>query len=180
MTATATERTALGDASLNRVWYLDVNTGTVETPTWVPVNGISEFKDNLDVNPIDVSDFSSDGWSDSQGGTKSWGVETKVWRKRQVTAVTYDPGQEFLRGLNGKSVHIRWYEMGGDGTEGADAFPRVEAYEGRASVKWAPDGGNFDAARSVTVTLTGKGPRLEIDHPEPNVATEGTGGGTSG
>lgn len=169
---TVTARESLGDASLNRVWYLDVNTGTTGTPVWTPVNAISEFKDGLEVDDIDVSDFSSDGWADSQGGTKSWSVELKVWRKRRRTVVAYDPGQEALRNLNGETAHVRFYEMGGSGNlADSNAFPRDEAYEGYVSVKWSPDGGGFDAARSVTITLTGKGPRTSITHPSPNLPT---------
>ena len=55
---TVTARETLGDVILNGTWYLEVNTGTVETPTWTPVNGI--YEDGLDSKSIDVSDFSSD------------------------------------------------------------------------------------------------------------------------
>lgn len=170
MSTTPVERTQLGDAILNGTWYLDVNTGTPESPTWAPVNGIYDFKDTLDGKEIDVSDFSSDGWADSQGVGKSWGVDFKVWRKRQLASAAYDPGQEFLRLHAGESVEIRFYEMGGDGSAptSASSQPRVEAYQGRVSVKWSPDGGKVDDAKSVSVTLTGKGRRTAITHPDPN------------
>ena len=102
-------RTQLGDALLNGTWWLDVNTGTTETPTWTPVNGIYDFKDALDGKDVDVSDFSSDGWADSQAVGKSWGVDLKVWRKRQLSSAAYDPGQEFLRLANGGAVEVRFY-----------------------------------------------------------------------
>ena len=166
---TVTAREQLGDAILNGTWYLDVNTGTAETPIWTPVNGIYDFKDTLDSKEIDVSDFSSDGWADSQAVGKSWGVDFKVWRKRRLSAVAYDPGQEFLRLHNGESVDFRFYEMSGDGTL-TTGDPRVEAYTGLGSVKWSPDGGKVDDAKSVSVTLTGKGKRTAITHPDPNSA----------
>lgn len=171
MSTAPIERTQLGDAVLNGTWYLDVNTaapGATEA-TWTAVNGVYDLKDALEMKDTDVSDFSSDGWADSQPVGKSWSIDCKVWRKRQRQAVAYDPGQEFLRLHNGESVEVRFYEMSGDGTK--DGHPRVEAYRGRVSVKWSPDGGKVDEARSVSVTLTGKGKRTEIAHPAPNATT---------
>ena len=170
MTATPVERTQLGDALLNGTWWLDVNTGTAEAPTWTPVNGIYDFKDVLDGKDTDVSDFSSDGWADSQAVGKSWSVDVKVWRKRQLASAAYDPGQEFLRLRASESVEIRFYEMSGDGTS-ASGHPRVEAYQGRVAVKWSPDGGKVDDPKSVSVSLTGKGKRTSIAHPQPNTTT---------
>lgn len=167
MSETPVDRTQLGDAILNGTWWLDVNTGTTALPVWLPVNGIYDFKDGLDAKDIDVSDFSSDGWADNQSVGKSWSVEFKVWRKRQMAAAAYDPGQEYLRLHAAESVEIRFYEMGGDGTT-ATGQPRVEAYKGRVSIKWSPDGGKVDDAKSVSVSLTGKGKRTAITHPEPN------------
>ena len=160
-------RTQLGDALLNGTWWLDVNTGTAAAPTWTPVNGIYDFKDALDGKDVDVSDFSSDGWADSQAVGKSWGVDLKVWRKRQLSSAAYDPGQEFLRLANGGAVEVRFYEMSGDGTT-LTGHPRVEAYQGRVAVKWSPDGGKVDDPKSVSVSLTGKGKRTSITHPKPN------------
>lgn len=166
----ASTREQLGDTILNRAWYLDVDTTPTAAATWAAVNGISEFQQALDVAGQDVSDFSSDGWADSQAGGKSWTVTAKVWRKRRTGTVAYDPGQEYLRLKNGETVHVRYYEMGGDGSAaGSGSFPRVEAYEGRAFVKWAPEGGSYDAPSAVTITLTGKGARTAITHPAPNV-----------
>ena len=167
MSTTPVARTQLGDAILNGTWWLDVNTGTSAAPTWTPVNGIYDFKDSLDGKDIDVSDFSSEGWADSQAVGKSWGVDLKVWRKRQLAAAAYDPGQEFLRLHAGDSAEIRFYEMSGDGTT-ASGHPRVEAYQGHVAVKWSPDGGKDDDAKSVSVSLTGKGKRTSIAHPQPN------------
>lgn len=160
-------REQLGNVILNGTWYLDVNTGTVAAPTWTAVNGIYDFKDTLDAKSIDVSDFSSDGWSDNQNVGKSWGVEFKLWRKRRSASVAYDPGQEFIRLANGTSIQVRFYEMSGTGVI-ATGDPRIEAYTGTVSVAWSPDGGKFDDGRSVSVNLIGKGKRTSITHPGPN------------
>lgn len=167
MSTVPVARTQMGEALLNGTWWLDVNTGTTESPTWTPVNGIYDFKDALDTKDVDVSDFSSDGWADSQYVGKSWGVDLKVWRKRQLAASAYDPGQEYLRLRAGGVAEIRFYEMSGDGTT-ANGHPRTEAYTGFVGVKWSPDGGKVDDPKSVSVTLTGKGKRTSITHPKPN------------
>lgn len=166
---TVAAREQLGEVLLNGTWYLDVNTGTAGTPIWTAVNGIYDFKDGLDSKSIDVSDFSSDGWADNQNVGKSWSLEFKVWRKRRTASVAYDPGQEYIRLNNGESIQCRFYEMSGDGST-VTGDPRVEAYEGLVSVKWSPDGGKFDDGKSVSVTLTGKGKRNSITHPDPNEA----------
>ena len=160
-------RTQMGDALLNGTWYIDVNTGTISEPVWTAINAVYDFKDGLDSKDTDVSDFSSDGWADSQAVGKSWSVDLKVWRKRQQAATAYDPGQEYLRLHNGESVEVRFYEMSGNGTA-ESGHPRVEAYQGRVAVKWSPDGGKVDDPKSVSVTLTGKGRRTSIAHPAPN------------
>lgn len=165
----ATTKVPLGASTTNRKWYLDVD-NAVETgvPEWLGVFGVTEFKDGLDPTTQDDSDFDSEGWKSSTTTALGWANELKL--KRAVTAASptaYDPGQEVLRLAAGKTgtgnrVHIRWYEMEPDG-------PRVEAYEGYATVKWSPDGGAMDALSTVSVTLTGQGKRVDIGHPDATV-----------
>jgi hypothetical protein len=173
MADTATVRVELGNTALNKDWYFDVDTsGTSDTPTWTPVNGITDFKATTDVDTTDDTDFSSDGWTSEMAVSKSWSIQVKLKRARQASAVAYDPGQDFLLANNAGVVHVRWYEMGGDGTaSGPDSMPRIEAYEGHAAVKWADDGGDNKALRTATVDLTGRGKRLSIAHPAPNATT---------
>ena len=164
------EREELSAVLLNATWWLDVNTGTPESPTWVAVNGIYDFKGAKETKTTDVSDFSSDGWSAEQAVGKSWAADCKVWRKPQRVAAQFDPGQEFLRLHDGENVEIRYYEMGGDGTS-TSQVPRVEAYQGFVSVGWGEDGGKHDDPRSVSVALKGQGRRNAITHPYPNSTT---------
>jgi hypothetical protein len=183
---TVPTRTPLGASTLNRKWYLDVNVGTTAVPDWVGVFGLLEFKDTLDPTLQDDSDFDSEGYKSQNVTALAWSLETKVSRKTvQGSPTAYDPGQEALR-LAGEEMgesnvaHVRWYEMTPDG-------PRAEAYEGRAAVSWTPDGGGMDANSTATVTLTGKGKRTAITHPEgatvaPTISalapnTAGTAGG---
>lgn len=162
---TVPTRTPLGASTLNRKWYLDVNTGTTETPSWVGVFGMLDFKPNLEPTLQDDSDFDSEGYKSQNVTALAWALEFKVGRKTiEGSPTAYDPGQEALR-LAGEEmgesnkVHVRWYEMTPDG-------PRAEAYEGFAAVSWTPEGGGMDANDSAAVMLTGKGRRNAITHPD--------------
>lgn len=159
-------RTPLGASTTMRQWYLDVDTaGSTVSPTWVGVFGIMELKPGLEPTKQDDSDYDSGGFQSKTKTAEAWSVELKIGRKVQVADGTqYDPGQEFLRtksfGQMGpaNSVHIRYYEMQDNG-------PRVEAYEGWASVGWSPDGGKMEDLNLVSVTLDGQGKLSQITHP---------------
>lgn len=184
----STTKVPLGAATLNRKWYLDVNTGTYGAPTWTGVFGVEEFKFAMDPTLQDDSDFDSSGYKSSTITALGWSLEFKVARKvRASSAIDYDIGQEFIRAAGllmgtGNNVDIRWYEVTSGG-------PKVEAYRGYATVSWVPDGGPMDALDNVSVTLTGKGAANAITHPDgtpsaiPIVysatpATAGTAGGS--
>lgn len=168
MSTTVPERVELGTTALNKDWYLDVNSGTT-APTWIAVNGITDFQAAMEVESVDDTDFASDGWSSEQAVGKSWSIDLTVKRARQRTANAFDPGQELLRLRNGEVVEVRWYEMSGDGTAtGLNSMPRVEAYTGFAMVKWSPEGGDNKALRTISVNLVGRGKRVSITHPKPN------------
>lgn len=171
MSEAVIERDPLKDTALN-IWWLDVDTTPdTETATWKAVNGIYDFKGAVKSDTSDFGDFNSGDWTDEQVTKRAWTLDFKIWRKKASTGTAYDPGQEFLRTHDGRTVHIRYYEMPGDGT--ATGMPRVEAYAGTASVAWADDGGKKDDGRSVSVTLSGKGGRATIAHPNPNKPAQG-------
>ncbi|WP_116051678.1 phage tail tube protein [Amycolatopsis palatopharyngis] len=162
----ATTKVPLGASTTTRKWYLDVNTGTDATPTWVGVHGITEFKPAMDPTLQDDSDYDSEGYKSQTKTAEEWAVEAKVVRKvTAADATAYDPGQEFLRTKSvGKfgvanSAQIRYYEMEPGG-------PRVEAYKGNAAVTWSPEGGAMDELDMVSVTLTGQGKLEPITHPD--------------
>jgi hypothetical protein len=161
----ATTKVPLGASTLNRKWYVDVNTGTAEAPVWTGVFGISECQDSITQTTQDDGDFDSGGYGSSTVTEIAWSLVLKLNRKATAAAPDeYDPGQEHLRlaaseiGPDNR-IHCRWYEMNGD------TGPKVEAYEGHASVSWSPDGGDKAALSKVTATLNGQGKRIEIDHP---------------
>lgn len=163
---TATTKTPLGASTTNRKWYVDVDSTDMSADaTYIGVFGIQEFKDNVEPTSQDDSDFDGNGWKSETVTALLGKLEFKVGRKTQQNAPTaYDPGQEILRKASrktgvGNRVRVRYYEMEPNG-------PRVEAYEGFASVSWTPDGGGMDATSTVTVTLTFQGEPKEIAHPD--------------
>lgn len=168
----ATTKTPLGATTLNRDWYLDVDsTPSSDTATWVPVLGITNFVPSPDNAGLqDDSDFDSGGFGSQNKTTTAWSATAMLIRKvTAADATAYDAGQELLRAASigkvgaGAVVHIRYYEMTEDG-------PRVEAYSGTAVVQWAPQGGDTTADNMVQVTLTGRGELAPISHPDSGSA----------
>lgn len=158
-------RVPLGGETLNRKWFLDVNAATHAAPNWIGVFGISDFKPAIDPTLQDDSDFDSSGYKSSVATAVGWKLDFKVERKTTVAVPTiYDPGQEILRGASplmgiGNQVEVRWYEMTAGG-------PKVEAYQGYAVVSWSDDGGGMEAKSTASVSLTGRGIRTVIVHPD--------------
>ena len=80
----ATTKTPLGASTVNRKWYLDVNTGTPETPTWVGVFGITDFTPGLSPVLQDDSDYDSEGYGSQTKTGASWTLSGTVARKVTV------------------------------------------------------------------------------------------------
>lgn len=161
----APARVPLGGETLNRKWWIDVNTGTYAAPTWTPVNGVVDFKPTYEPTTQDDSDFDSAGAKSEVVTAYSWGAELKLARKVTVADATiYDTGQEAIRTVadnlgTANVLDIRFYEVNSGG-------PKTEAYRGYVVAKWSEDGGTMDALDSVTVSLIGKGARTAITHPD--------------
>jgi hypothetical protein len=166
---TATTKTALGPSTLNRKWFVDLNTGDDTTPVWIPLLGMTEVKPVVEGSMQDDSDFDGGGWGSNMNSLNRWKVEGKFRRAPQPgsTPPVYDPGQEVLREAGGSTgienvVHCRWYEMEPNG-------PRVEAYDGFAAVTYTEDGGGVEALSFVSFVLDGRGARNDIPHPATTV-----------
>lgn len=158
-------RTQLGASTTNRKWGLDVQ-DPAAPGVWVPVMGLQESKPRPGEGTTqDDSDMDGGGFKSQTVTALTWGFDGKVLRKVQAAAATtYDPGQEIIRkaAINlGTSAVIpfRYYEMEPGG-------PRVEAYEGTGVPTWTPDGGNMESLDTVAISITGRGQRLSITHPE--------------
>lgn len=175
MAGTVIDRTPLGASTTTRKWWLDVRPGITasgQTPgSFVGVFGIGEMKPKqAEPTEQNDSDYDGEGYTSSTVTALTHGVEGKLHRKTLASDPTaYDPGQELLRlaalemgALN--RVEYRLYEMEPGG-------PRVEAYQGFASVTWSPDGGGMDALDTVSFALKGQGRLFAITHPEDEVVT---------
>ncbi|WP_133434156.1 phage tail tube protein [Aeromicrobium phragmitis] len=160
-----TTKVPLGAETLARKWCIDVNAGNSDTPDWVGVFGITEFKPTQSPTTQDTSDYDGEGWKSETVTAQSRGGEGKVKRaSTRADRTAYDPGQEILRlaasemGLDNE-VEVRVYEDNGpDG-------PAVEAYQGFVGVTWEPDGGGMDAIDFASFKLLGHGKRTAIPHP---------------
>jgi len=164
----ATTVVPLGPATVNRKWRIDVNDtangGTYAAPVWEGVAGVSDFKDGFTPDLVENGDFDSAGAHSKVVTGTDWANTFKVERKAVLAApTTYNRGQEILRTAAGSAtannVDVRWYEM----TPGG---PKVEAHRGYAVVGWDPDGGDFTAKSTVSVTLSAAGARSDITHPD--------------
>jgi len=147
------------DTALARKWKLEVDTSATETPTWVPVRGITNFTPGTTPTVQSTDDYDSDGWGADEKTMLKWANAVQLLRKKS-DATTYDPGQEALRAKSDQfgsagTAHIRWYDRDGG----------PEAFEGRANVSWEPQGGATADVENVTVNLTGKGARTAITNP---------------
>lgn len=147
-------------STLARKFKLDVNTGTVDSPTWTPVRAIMDFKPALEPNLEEDSDYDGEGWASEVKTELKWGLELKIGRKIGFSTGVYDAGQEALRAAStqfgqGGTVQIRWYDRNGG----------PEAHSGFANVSWEPEGGDTKAIDIVTVNLSGNGKRTDIVNP---------------
>lgn len=156
-------RTPLGGSTLNRKWFLDVSDdgGT----TYVPVMGLTEFQPTTEATLQDDSDFDSEGFRSQTKTASAWGITGTVRRgvKEGATPV-YDPGQEMIREAADEMgvanvLRVRFYEMEEDG-------PRVLAYEGNVATDWSDNGGDMAANSTAGFTLSGRGRRTKIAHPD--------------
>lgn len=62
-------------ATVGKDYFLKVNTGTYESPTWTLVGGQRNSKLGKKADSIDVSDKTTGGWSSKMPGLKSWTID---------------------------------------------------------------------------------------------------------
>lgn len=148
-------------SALARKFAIDVNTGTYAVPVWNRLGGVTDFKDGLPPSLEKDSVYEDEGWGSSTKTEVSWNATIKCVRRHNPDDVTdYDTAQEALRlkaplfGSTGQA-DVRWYDREGG----------PEAYRGQCEVTWERDGGPTTALDMVSVTLTGRGRRVDITNP---------------
>lgn len=148
-------------STLARKWKMDIDSSPAQDGTgYIPVRAVTDFQPAVADTMQDDSDYESGGWGSDVKTMLKWSLVTKLARKRGVTSLSYDPGQEILRAAQDQFdaagiVRVRWYNRNGG----------TESFEGYANVQWAEDGGNTSALGGVTCTLTGVGARMRIPNP---------------
>lgn len=132
---------------------LEVNTGTDAVPVWTLVKGLSKIELPVTAEEVDVSDFDSDGWSDSLTTFRGWSVNVEGFDGFTGPNDTQidDPGQLALKTkglLTGPDAYadIRMYRT--DNNKG---------YSGRVSVNWSGIGGDLKGVEPFKCALTGSG-----------------------
>jgi hypothetical protein len=139
---------------LSRLWVFEVDTGSdPDTPTWTRVNGLTSATLSFNPNEVDVTDFDSDGWTDSLTTARSYALALAGWDgyTGADNAPVDDPGQAALKAkglLTGAEAYakIRFYRT--DTSKG---------YTGRVSVNYTGAGGEVKAAEPFNANLTGAG-----------------------
>ncbi|WP_130012138.1 phage tail tube protein [Serinicoccus sediminis] len=142
----------------NRQWRIDVDTSATETPEWTQVRGVTNFVPSQTDQMADDTDYDDGIWTSMGVQSRSWAPTVTVRRNIDADS-SFDPGQEALRAAAdaGLPAHVRYYNR---------ATPEGEAYEGMVQVGWSPTGGAGPGWQEVGVTLTGRGERKTIAHPD--------------
>lgn len=149
-------------STLARKWKLQINTGTVASPVWTDVNGVSEFTAGDPQGNLEDDNAYEDGGYTSQTKTAlTWELSLTIMRRTIAgSTTTYDVGQEKLRALartlgSTGVAYVRWFDRDGG----------AEAYSGFGEVTWEPQGGELTALESINVTIAGKGAPTTIANP---------------
>lgn len=143
----------------NDRWCVDVAI-PAESPVWVPLGFMFDFKNLSTVSDEEVSIFDPVGSNRQYDtGYRESGFEAQC-RRRYVQGFK-DSGQEMIRNAarNGESLLVRWYE------NPAHVLSDREAYQMEAVLTFEDGGGAFDGKSAVTTTAKPAGPVVDITHP---------------
>lgn len=149
---------------LARRFRTRINLGTHDVPNYQNLVGVMELTSKFEPTVKGTSTYDGGGAAGNTVTGNAWSLEIKLLHYRDPDTKIENPVHAKLRAagaaqLEANKVEVQWY----------DVLDGIEAYEGLACVTWAPDGGDHEEINSVTVTLTGDGPRLDIDNPEENI-----------
>ncbi|MFB7900206.1 phage tail tube protein [Streptomyces xiamenensis] len=151
--------------ALARRYRLECNMGSSDAPDWQLVPGVLEFTPSEEPNQEETTPYEADGWGEHAVTQLDWQIEVKLAHRHHPETGEFNPVQVHLRRTARRFgaasyVHIRYFDRSG----------QPDAYEGRALVTWAPEGGDAKALDQVAVTLKGSGPLLEIENPAEGAA----------
>lgn len=166
---------------LARRFAVDIDMASPAAAVWSALPGIEELKTTWDQRREGDESYDDQGGARETVTGSSWKLEIKLIHRAGSDGVTFNAVQEYLRGKAQAEdtltaeIHVRWYDRSGVG----------EAWDGRALVTWAPDGGNGGARDVVTMVISGQGKRIPITNPNSSALpvvskVTPTGGGVAG
>lgn len=147
---------------------LDVNLGTPESPQWQTFRRISDFQPNVTPVTQDAATYDDFGSPNADKTGESWALTYSALVNRSATTGLYTPEIEAVLAKtkpsakgNAAILHVRYYHKPESGAPNPD-----DAFEGYATVGvQRANTGADGAVEKFTITLTGKGPREEIENP---------------
>ncbi|HEU5032688.1 MAG TPA: hypothetical protein VFV01_47750 [Spirillospora sp.] len=142
--------TVTPEPTIARDFVLNINTGTVTTPTWTPISGITNIAPGNDSTKTDDSDFDSNGRARSTVVERSDTLQVDLNYKEDPSTGARDPGQQALLDaskLIGTAAKKQFQYLTPGGTQ----------YAFTASIDMnLPGGGKTDlATTSLTLTIDG-------------------------
>lgn len=167
MTATTPTLPAGSTLGHSYEYGLDVNIGTIESPVWQPVRRISDLQPTITPITQDSSTYDNFGSPDNDKTGEQWNVTHSVLVNRSTSTGLYTPEVEAILACTKPTakgsaavLHIRYYHKPESGTPNPD-----DAYEGFVTVGIQRGNIGNDGVEKWNITLTGKGPRIEISNP---------------
>lgn len=85
---------------LARLWTIEINTGTVATPTWVAIGGVTAFTFDHTKNNVDTTDFDSAGDQEHQVASRVRAISVDGQHKEDTGDGSRDAGQEAVEAAN--------------------------------------------------------------------------------
>lgn len=156
--------------ALARRYRLELDMGKDGTSNWTLIPGITEFTPKTEATQQEVTTYDSGGWTEQAVTMLAWSVETTMAHRCHPVTGAFNAAQEALRKASmtfgaDSYVRVRYYDRNG----------QPDAYTGTALVTWEPDGGKAEDVDTISVTLTGSGPLVEIPNPTGGVQPKGGG-----
>lgn len=153
-------------ATLTRDWAVQVNTGTLASPVWEWVNGITGFESPVTKTRQEAGDINFGQWGGQISTEANWTATLNLLRKLDETGEP-DPAVEFLRARALETgpagmAEIRYWRT--------DGHP--DSYQGRGDVEFAGAGGDKTSLFGSTCTIAGYGPLNAIPKPSATTVTK--------
>lgn len=155
-----------GEFGFSYEYSVDVNTGTIDTPTWQNIRFISAVDPQVSPVTQDAATYDDDGAPNQVKTSESWTLSFTVQQHRLADG-SYLPEVEALLAATlptatGEAavVHVRWYDDPVTGTPNPD-----DAFEGVGTVQMTRQQTGNDQIGGWSVTITGQGRRTKIANP---------------